>query len=388
MTNDELGKAILDANKQASELFGSSDVKKAVDNLNNIKKLITPGIESNKPATQYIGGSSLANPYESIAFRQAIEALDKLSGGIVDLKSSERGTVGNQEKLVVPPFSQAMLKEENDELRAHLSRNDEQIAETRKGILTVNLKLTRQIEIGHLLQRVHEKTHAQFMEGNIELIDRLIPITTPEKKAQPTPAFLLSIDIRRSTDLMLNAKDASYFADFLDELSRGLANIIKGQFGIFDKFTGDGALAFFPVSFSGTSAASSVLVAAEKAHAFFSEHYKAHRGSFNSILVETGLGIGIDYGDVNILRLSDGLTAVGKPVVYASRFSGVEAGKTAVNQSAYEMMRAADDKLEFEEIDVEIKHQGKHLAYRPKNSPRSELIKEPEWFSASPTSVE
>ena len=238
---------------------------------------------------------------------------------------------------------------------------------------------TQTQKYAHILQRVHEKTHARLKSNDALLIKTIIP---SDNKVE---AFLLSIDIRRSTELMLNAKDAEKFALFLNELSTGLAKIIKDGFGVFDKFTGDGALAFFTESFSGKSAALSVLVAAEKAHAFFSDHYKSKRGSFNSVLVETGLGIGIDYGDVNILRLSDGLTAVGKPVVYACRFSGVKAGMTAVNQRAYEMMLAADDNLKFEEIDIEVKHQGSYLAYLPKNSPRSKLIKEPDWFSTNPT---
>ena len=187
---------------------------------------------------------------------------------------------------------------------------------------------------------------------------------------------------------MLNAKSADKFAIFLDELSSELANIVKEHFGIFDKFTGDGALAFFPDHFSGRSASLNVLLVAEKAHAFFEAHYKAFRNSFD-VLVETGLGIGIDYGVVNILRLSDGLTAVGKPVVYACRFGAADAGTTLVNHGAYEMMVAADTGLEFDEVPTPIKNQQrKFLAYRPKNSPRSELIKESEWFSASPTSVE
>ena len=131
------------------------------------------------------------------------------------------------------------------------------------------------------------------------------------------------------------------------------------------------------------------MLAARKAHHLFAEHYQNSRSTFDLVLRDTGLGIGIDYGDVNIIRLSDGLTAVGRPVVFACRYSSAKAGTTLVNQGAYEMMIAADAALEFDEVPKSIKNQqGDYVAYRPKNSPRSELIKEPEWFSASPTSAE
>ena len=243
-------------------------------------------------------------------------------------------------------------------------------------------ELKRRAGIDYILHRVHKKTHAHLLESSA-LIEELIP------QLKPTKAFLLSIDIRRSTDLMLNAKGAVQFKDFLEVLSNGLERIIKEHFGVFDKFTGDGALAFFPEGFSGDGAATNVLLAAKRVHHLFAEHYQNSRPTFDLVLRDTGLGIGIDYGDVNIIRLSDGLTAVGRPVVFACRYSSAKAGTTLVNQGAYEMMIAADAALEFDEVPKSIKNQqGDYLAYRPKNSPRSELIKEPEWFSAGPAPTE
>ena len=372
---------------------------------NPYEDLINGGyLDSAKPTTQFVGNPlTLSNLSEAISkIQKSIDEQDQLimeavkSGAYQALAEIEKAnenygknevSCGDQAELgrpaILQPTSLQTLIKENEDLKLQLTRKDEQLAILKNGKDLVEAEmreLSRQIEIGHILQRIHPKTHGRLLNESNEQISRIIP-------EQLAPAFLLSIDIRRSTDLMLNAKDAAKFAQFLDELSKGLAYLVKSHFGVFDKFTGDGALAFFPESFSGESAALNILLVAEKAHTFFAEHYRAFHSSFSSVLAETGLGIGIDYGDVNILRLSDGLTAVGKPVVYACRFSGAEAGTTLVNQNAFEMMRA-DEALEFDKVLIDIKHQGKHWAYRPKNSPRKELIKEPEWFSASPAPAE
>ncbi|KKO44825.1 hypothetical protein WG68_13380 [Arsukibacterium ikkense] len=57
-------------------------------------------------------------------------------------------------------------------------------------------------------------------------------------------AFVVSIDIRRSTELMLKAKTASAFAKFITTLCADFDNLIKENYGVVDKFTGDGILAY------------------------------------------------------------------------------------------------------------------------------------------------
>jgi len=61
-------------------------------------------------------------------------------------------------------------------------------------------------------------------------------------------AFIMSIDIRRSAELMLNARSAELFAEFMAGLCEELKGLICERFGIVDKFTGDGLLASFPES--------------------------------------------------------------------------------------------------------------------------------------------
>src|SRR5205823_4548279 len=112
------------------------------------------------------------------------------------------------------------------------------------------------------------------------------------------PAFVMSVDIRKSTDLMLKAKDPELFVSFITRLCSGLGDAVFANHGVFDKFTGDGILAFFPDFYSGQDAAYLVVRAAAVCHLVFDEQYRRHRHCFNCVLKDAGLGIGIDFGSV------------------------------------------------------------------------------------------
>ena len=60
----------------------------------------------------------------------------------------------------------------------------------------------------------------------------------------------MSIDIRRSTELMLKARTTELFAEFMAGLCEQLQGLIRDKFGIVDKFTGDGLLVSFLEFFS------------------------------------------------------------------------------------------------------------------------------------------
>jgi len=53
---------------------------------------------------------------------------------------------------------------------------------------------------------------------------------------------------------MLKARSPALFAGFMTQLCAALEVTIKEEYGVFDKFTGDGVLAFFPEFFSGKDA--------------------------------------------------------------------------------------------------------------------------------------
>jgi len=150
------------------------------------------------------------------------------------------------------------------------------------------------------------------------------------------PAFVISLDLRQSTELMLLAKTDESFAEFITSLCREVGEIIVDNRGIFDKFTGDGVLGYFPTFYSGEDAGFFALKAAQECHACFERQYNGIPGKFVSQLDDVGFGVGVDYGEVTFVRVLDGPTVVGKAVVHACRMSAADAGKTLLNSAAYE----------------------------------------------------
>ena len=214
------------------------------------------------------------------------------------------------------------------------------------------------------LQKLHQKSNLAYLLDRVNLQAGRLLMDSPDfqNKFSPGsehPTFVMSVDIRQSTSLMLKARTPQAFATFINGLCSYLMDIIKANYGVVDKFTGDGVLAFFPEFYAGQDAGSYAVKAALDCHEAFGRHYKRSRTSFTSVLTDVGLGIGIDYGQTHFLKMADGLTVVGQPVVYACRLGAAPRGKTYLNQTAYEQIcgRSNSAFLFAEEI-LEIKHEG------------------------------
>jgi len=175
------------------------------------------------------------------------------------------------------------------------------------------------------------------------------------KKVQ---AFVMSVDIRRSTQLMRDTLRADEYAAFLINLSRDLAEEVKGNYGIFDKFTGDGILACFPIPIFANDAHSAALwtiAAAEHCHERFEQLFMTLRPHLAIVEEPQGLGIGIDFGDVSLVDVNGELTMVGIPVVYACRLATAPAGVTLLNEQAYQQLKSQRGCGEFDELTLPTK---------------------------------
>ena len=195
--------------------------------------------------------------------------------------------------------------------------------------------------------------------------------------------FAMSVDIRRSTDLMLKARTPQAFASFITKLCKDLMDVVRSHNGVVDKFTGDGILCFFPEFFSGKDAGYYALAAADACHATFAKHYQVHRSSFTSVLKDVGLGIGVDYGECHLVQVAGNLTIVGSPVVYACRLGGAPAGMTLLNQPAYEVISERHGgHVLLEETSIEIKHEGVLVAYSATLARATFAPSPPAWIDA------
>jgi len=199
-------------------------------------------------------------------------------------------------------------------------------------------------------------------------------------------AVILSLDIRRSTELMLKAESPQLYAEFINTLTSELTESVKERFGIYDKFTGDGLLAFFPDFYSGKDAILQALLCADDCHTIFNAIFPSYRSHFaipdNMV---TGLGVGIDIGPVFKAGIELEYTVVGKPVVYACRFSAAPAGHTYLTPLAEKALKESSSPETFlsQKTEIEIKHEGTTLAYDVNAVSTAVLehltLDEPEW---------
>lgn len=280
-----------------------------------------------------------------------------------------------------PSFDKKIqLEDEINQLKSKLSTTlkDLETERTDKNEKVTELKgllseLQSKEKINHILPRICEEAREKLFVDQ-EFKDKF-------ENGSSYETVVVSIDIRRSTELMLKARKPELFSKFITELSEKLSQAILSNFGIFDKFTGDGILAFFPKFYSGDEAIIRALIAADECHKIFKKHYSDSRDCFNVFIKDVGLGIGIDFGIVTLVNTSNELTVVGIPVVYACRMSGAKAGDTLLNQPAKEeLTNICQDNLKIVESEIMIKNEGIALAYKAEFTKKIEIPKRPKWL--------
>lgn len=197
-------------------------------------------------------------------------------------------------------------------------------------------------------------------------------------------AYVMSVDIRKSTDLMLKAIKPREFAVFINTLCDQLRGVVLSNHGIFDKFTGDGILAFFPDFYSGKDAGFLAVKSASECHDVFKTTYNAHLDCFTTARSDAGLGIGIDCGQVDLVTNLGGLTVVGTPVVYACRLGSAPAGTTQLNQQAYRwIFKNYSAYCSFAPTTVGVKNEGDFLAYQVILNGKPYTPKQPSWLPSA-----
>lgn len=324
----------------------------------------------------------LASPSLSINIPTAFPHISSLSGGHfsglrgISLTQFDRDLASNYSKLEAEI---AELRRRSDEHLSALTKEKISRDEKEKqvGALQATLEeLRAKDRLGFLLSRVNQDAQKQLLRST-EFQKQFL-------ESRECKAVVMAVDIRRSTELMLKARTPEDFAEFITTLCSDLMRIIVDSYGVFDKFTGDGVLAFFPDFYSGDDAAFLAVSAADRCHTTFNSHYHNSRKSFTSILTDIGLGIGIDFGRVHLVQVAGGLTVVGAPVVYACRLSQAPSGLTLANQPAYEVISERCGGSCFTaERELEIKHEGRMLAYEVKLNSRPYTPSVPSWQNRS-----
>ncbi len=321
---------------------------------------------------QYISSNAFNENLNRIINSSSIESLN-----ISDIAKLGANRFSNYSKhLEINDEINVLKKKLFDKTKEYEAAKNDQNSQKKivAELLTTNKELQDKQQINHIITRIHNKAQLLLFENE----------TFKQKfnNGESSETVVVSIDIRRSTELMLKARKPELFAEFITKLSQKLSDIIIDNFGIFDKFTGDGILAFFPKFYSGENAILRALIASEQCHEVFKEHYNDSRECFNVFINDVGLGIGVDYGKVTLVNNGNELTVVGIPVVYACRMSSAKAGQTLLNQPAKEeICRIGNDSIKVLETEIFIKNEGTALAYEIELTESLRKIKNPDWLS-------
>jgi class 3 adenylate cyclase len=154
-----------------------------------------------------------------------------------------------------------------------------------------------------------------------ELLDAIIDTT-------PLQMFVMAADIRESTLLMKEAVQFERFAKIMDKFVSAVRSGIGTPGGWFDKFTGDGFLAYWitPTTPKEEYQRRFVEAAGNLAHTahelielFHRRVLEAFRRNSRNLSDGVGLSIGLDAGPGFLVEIAGELTLVGPPVVGAVR---------------------------------------------------------------------
>ena len=154
-----------------------------------------------------------------------------------------------------------------------------------------------------------------------ELLDAIIDTT-------PLQMFVMAADIRESTLLMKEAVQFERFAKIMDKFVSAVRSGIGTPGGWFDKFTGDGFLAYWitPASPKEEYQRRFVEAAGNLAHTahelielFHRRVLEDFRRNSRNLSDGVGLAIGLDAGPGFLVEIAGELTLVGPPVVGAVR---------------------------------------------------------------------
>jgi class 3 adenylate cyclase len=169
------------------------------------------------------------------------------------------------------------------------------------------------------------------------LLDAVIDTT-------PLQMFVMAADIRESTMLMKEAVRFERFARIMDKFVSAVRSGIGTPGGWFDKFTGDGFLAYWIVPTAPKEAYQQRFVeaAGNLAHTarqlvelFHSRVLEDFRRNSRNLSEGVGLSIGLDAGPAFLVEIAGELTVVGPPVVGAVRMVTAAAGPREIVANVY-----------------------------------------------------
>ena len=163
-------------------------------------------------------------------------------------------------------------------------------------------------------------------------------------EGEPIQMFVMAADIRESTMLMKEAVKFEQFAYIMDKFVSSVRQGITKSGGWFDKFTGDGFLAYWIVQTASKEEYDErfVQAAGNIAHTartlvdlFHRRVLEDFRANSRNLSGGVGLSMGLDAGPGYLVQIAGELTIVGPPVVGAVRMVSAAAAPREILANVY-----------------------------------------------------
>ena len=163
-------------------------------------------------------------------------------------------------------------------------------------------------------------------------------------EGEPIQMFVMAADIRESTMLMKEAVKFEQFAYVMDKFVSSVRQGITRSGGWFDKFTGDGFLAYWVVQSSSKEEFDERFVeaAGNMTHTAYSLVELFHRRVLEDFRANSrnlsggvGLSMGLDAGPGHLVQIAGELTIVGPPVVGAVRMVNAASNAREIIANVY-----------------------------------------------------
>ena len=189
------------------------------------------------------------------------------------------------------------------------------------------------------------------------------------EKISSSDTIVLVADIRKSQDLMTYGPDADFFRDKILEFTTEMRKIIKNNYGIFDKFTGDGFLCYFNSYLCeqfNKDYYDQLVIACQEIMNFSSSFFNDWVKHIRKLPPNSsGLTIGIDSGIVKFRDLDNHLFAIGDSIVWANRMSSAGLKEEIVlNNIPYFKLADKNKGLQFESFKNTTKGGESFTAYK------------------------
>ena len=221
-----------------------------------------------------------------------------------------------------------------------------------------------------------------------ELLDAVI-------ESAPIQMFVMAADIRESTTLMKEAVRFERFALVMDKFVTSVRRGIRRSGGWFDKFTGDGFLAYWIVQPASADEYEErfVQTAGDIAHTahslidlFHRRVLEDFRNNSRNLSVGVGLSMGLDAGPGYLVKIADELTVVGSPVVGAVRMVTAAALPQEIVANVYlgERLRDEQDGV-YEALGVTVTREFRPTKEYPKGQEVYALTFDDEGSDLEPT---